>query len=167
MLHRLPARNRETGAREDLDPGEVSAHRELAERAGEEIVAARTSRPLAVRAPRRRASAAELGPVDEVVVDKGGDVRELDRDAAAQRHLAVRSGQVDEQRSQSLATSSDGVATDGPDHARIALDGRLEPLLELVEIRLRVLENRLRLRRHGRTPVCSATLPPPSNRYLT
>src|SRR5947208_1326389 len=93
--------------------------------------------------------------------------RDPSRQAASQCLLAIRGGQVDEQRSQSLAASSDGVATDGPDHARIALDGRLEPLLELVEIRLRLLENRLRLRRHGRTPVCSATLPPPSNRYLT
>ena len=88
-------------------------------------------------------------------------MRQLDRDAAAEGALAIGRGEVDEERPQALAAGRDRVPADRRDEARVAVDRELEPLLELLEVRLRLLEDGLRA--HGRTAVCSATLPPPSS----
>src|ERR687891_1021161 len=176
LLHRLAAGDRQTGAGEDVDALEVARVGELGHRAGEEVVAAGPSRGGAVLVPRRRAAAAELRSVDEIVVHERRDVGELDRDSRAQRLVAVARGQVDEQWPEALPARVDRVPADGGDDSRTVLDRPREPDLELVEVRRRFLEDGLR--GHGVLSIvpCSseplsgvratwrATLPPPSKR---
>ena len=101
---------------------------------------------------------------------------ELDGDTGAQRLLAVRRRQVDEQRPETLAAGVDGVPADGRDDPRAMLDGSREPLLELVEVRSCFLQKRLgaqglRLPSGDESPgavaTWRATLPPPSSLYRT
>ena len=85
---------------------------------------------------------------------------ELDCHSRAQRLLAVGRGQVDEERTQPLPAGADRVPPDRRNETRIALHGLREPLLELDEVRMGVLEDGLGAH-EGRSPTCSATLPPP------
>jgi len=74
-------------------------------------------------------------------VHERGRVHELDSDAAAKRALAVRRGEVDEQRAQPLASGVERVDSHAGDHAGVP-GGRLpQARLELVEIRLRLLQD--------------------------
>jgi hypothetical protein len=139
LLHRLASRDCETGAREDVDALEVSAAGELAERAGEEVVASGARGALAVLVPRRGASAPELGAIDQVVVHERCNVRELDRNTCTQGSFAIRRRQVDEQGTQPLAAGRDGIPADRCHEPRVSRDGELQPVLELVEIRTRFL----------------------------
>src|SRR5919106_410034 len=143
LLHRLATGDRQAGAGEDVDALEVARVGELGHRPCEEVVATRSSGSCAVFVPRRGAAAAELRPVDEVVVHERRDVRELDGDAGTERLLAVAGREVDEQRPETLAAGVDGVPADGGDDPRAALDGSREPLLELVEVGSGFLQNGL------------------------
>ena len=143
LLHCLAARDRQTRAREEVDALEVAALGELSKRAGEQVIASRARGALAVLMPRGRASAAELGAVDQVVVDERGNMRKLDRNACAQRLLAPRRCQVDEQRTQSFAAGRDGVPATRRDKPGIARNRDLEPVLELVQVWPGLLEYRL------------------------
>jgi hypothetical protein len=176
LLHRLAARDREAGTRQDLDALEIARVGQLGHRAGEQVVAARLRRPRAVLVPRRRAPATKLGAVDQIVVDQRGHVGELDRDSRAQRELAIARGEVDEERSQALAARPDRVPPDRRDEPRMALHRRLEALLELVQVGRGLVEDGLST--HGALAIepcgseplggvratCSATVPPPSSR---
>jgi hypothetical protein len=139
-LHRLAARDRAAGTREDGDALDVAGRRELVERASEQVVASSSSRPLSVLTPRRRAPTAELGAVDQVVVDERRDVDELDRHARRECALAIGRGEVHEERAEPLPAGGDRAPTDGLDEARMARDGKLEPLLELVQVGPGLLE---------------------------
>ena len=90
-----------------------------------------------------------------------GRVHELDGDTAAKRALAIRRGEVNEQRTKPLATGVERVGSHLRDHAGVP-GGRLpQARLELVEVRLRLLEDRLRFHRR---PTWSETMPPASRR---
>jgi hypothetical protein len=54
--------------------------------------------------PGGRLPTPELRSVDHVVVDEGGDVGELDRDAAAKRTLPLGRRQMDEDGAETLPT---------------------------------------------------------------
>ena len=96
LLHRLPSRDRETGARKDVDRRRDRPRRQLRERAREEIVATCFRSDLAVscqaeerprRAPRRRSGRR----------GRASPHGRLDRDTAAKRALPFRCRQMDEQ----------------------------------------------------------------------
>ena len=95
-------------------------------------------------------------------MDERRDVRQLDRDSRAEGELAIRRGEVDEERAQALAACRDRVPPDRRDEPRMALDRRLEALLELVEVGRGLVEDGLGAQ--GRSAMWSATVPPPSSR---
>jgi hypothetical protein len=69
---------------------------------------------------------------------------------------------MDEERPEPLSAGGDGVSADGRDEPGRVLDGGREPLLELVEVRCRLLQDGLGFQ--GRTATWRATLPPPRSR---
>ena len=88
-------------------------------------------------------------------------MHELDGDTAAKRALAIRRGEVDEQRAKPLAAGVERVGSHARDHAGMPGSRLPQARLELVEIRLRLLEDRLRFHRR---PTWSETMPPASSR---
>src|SRR5262249_18114714 len=108
---------------------------------------------------RRREAAAEVARIDDVVVEEGRGVDELDRRREPDRPVAAviaaeprrREGQ---HRSEALAAGSDDVAgelRDEGDRALHALDdARVDALHVLAEEADETVEARLRARRQGR-----------------
>src|SRR5205807_7577203 len=80
-LQRLAAREAERRVGEDLDRLSVAGRAQLREGAGEKIVAGRARGGRAVDRPGGGLAPAEMGAVDQVVVDKRRHVHELDCDA--------------------------------------------------------------------------------------
>ena len=77
-------------------------------------------------------AAAQTGAVDEVVVHERGEVDELDGDAGDHRRFSVRrSGQVDEQRSETFAAGRERLGANVRDNPTVRGDSPLEPVLEL------------------------------------
>ena len=98
-LERLSACEAEGGVREQRDGVAVAGRRELGEGAREEIVAGGPGGSGAVGGPGGGPAAAELGAVDQVVVDEGRHVNELDGRAGGDGRLpARRCREEDEQR---------------------------------------------------------------------
>src|SRR5262249_27497730 len=91
-----------------------------------------------------------------------------DRDARLERRLVLRrGGEEDEQRPQPLA-ARERVGARGGDDARVAAHRRVEPGLELAEVRRepgRLAD--LRQPRHDASPTWGATIPPASRRKRT
>ena len=134
-LQRLAAREAERRVGEDLDGGGVSRRGQLREGAREQVVARRARGRRAVDRPGGRLAAAEVGAVDQVVVDERRHVHELDRDAGRERRLrARRSGEEDERGPEPLAARGERLVPDGGDEPRVGGHGPREPLLERVEI---------------------------------
>ena len=169
-LHRLAAREAERGVREQRDRVRVPCHRQLVERPGEQVVAGRPRGGRAVGRPGRGAAAAELGAVDQVVVDERGHVHELDRDPRGHgRRSSGRRGEEDEQRPEPLAARVQRIARGGGNDPSVRADGLLQPLLELLEVEVepgRVPDRRQRAG-HVASPMWSATIPPAKVRYET
>jgi hypothetical protein len=143
LLHRLAAGDGTACACEDVDAAEVAARGELVESSCKEVVPARARRILAVLAPGGRATAAKLGAVDQVVVDKGRHVHELNRYRSGERALAIGRRQVHEERAQTLAARCDGAPPDRFHEPRVSSDRRVEPLFQLVQIRAGFLQDGL------------------------
>src|SRR6266545_1271146 len=160
LLHRLAADEAERRVGQDLDGGDVTRCGELGERTCEEVVAGGAGDSDTVRGPDRRASAPQLGAVDQVVVDERREVKQLDRDAGRERRLARRR-EEDEQRAQPFASRGERLLADRGDDSRVRLDRPLEPHLELVEVDVEAgsAADFLERGRHRLTPVCSATIP--------
>ena len=89
-LHRLTAGEAEAGVREHRHRADVALGRELGEGTGEQIVAGRAGGIGAVCRPGGRLAAPDLRAVDQVVVDEGRHVHELDGDAGGDRGRRVR-----------------------------------------------------------------------------
>src|SRR6185369_15005266 len=121
---------------------------------------------LAVLGPDRRPAAAQVGPVEKVVVDERRHVHELDGGTPGNRTLPVplfhRRREEDEQRPEPLAARRERVR---PDIAQAAWEGTdrvLEPVLEQVEVAVEpgsLPDGRQRVYRF--VPTCRATIPPP------
>ena len=86
---------------------------------------------------------------------------ELDRDARAERPLAVVRDELDQQRPQPLAAGVHRGDSEPFDEPGIRRDDLAQPQLHLLEIRLD------RGDAHAAVPVCSATIPPASRRKST
>ena len=90
------------------------AGRQLGERAREQQVAGRRRQPPAAGRHDGRATAAQRGAVEHVVVDERRAVDELDRDRGADEAVGLRrrhpGGEAHEQRSQALAAGRDRLA---------------------------------------------------------
>ena len=141
-LERLAAGEREAGVREDPHALEVARLGELGERVREEVVARGRAAPAPCECQTASRPASELGAVDQVVVHERGRVHELDRDAAAKRALAIVEVRwTSSGRSRLPPASSASIATRATTPG--CAGGRLpQTCLELVEIRLRLLEDR-------------------------
>ena len=168
-LQRLAAREAETGVGEHGDGTAVALGGELREGGGEEIVAGRARRLVAVRGPHRRVSPADGRAVDQVVVDQRRQVHELDCDSRSHAVPAVhRRAQEREQRPQPLSAGRERLPAELADTSRPPADGRREPLLDAAMYdsspgaggRPRAWSLFLLLG----SPVCRATIPPPSRR---
>ncbi len=119
-----------------------------------------------MRRPGGGASAPELGAVDQVVVDEGRHVNELDRDAGRDRGLAVGwAGEEDKRRPEPLSACRERLGSDLRDEPAVTGDRLLESLLELVEV---LIEPGRAADRgegaHAASPTWSATMPPASSR---
>ena len=102
-------------------------------------------------------------------MDERRHVHELDRRGGRDVRLrARRRGEEDEQRAQPLAAGLQRLGADRRDDAAMRRHGRLEPLLELLEVRVepgrraQVGEGAQRA-----CPSCSATIPPARSRNET
>src|SRR4051812_2176391 len=171
-LQRLAPRETERRVREDLDRGGIPRRAQLREGAGEEVVAGRASGGRAVDRPGGGLAAAEVGAVDEVVVDERRHVDELDCNACSQRRLcAGRRREEDERGTQPLATCGERLVADRCNQAGMRRDRAREPLLERIEIAVeprRGPDVRERRTRHeAASPTWSATIPPAKRRNST
>ncbi len=134
-LHRLAADERETRVGEHAHEPRVAGLRELREGAGEQVVAGSAGGGRPVRRPDGTVPAAQLGPVDQVVVDERRQVHELDGGARRHRRRRPgRRGEEDEQRPQPLAARGERLAADGARDAVVPRHGLAEALLQLLHV---------------------------------
>ena len=165
-LQRLAAGEGERCLRENGDRLRVASRRELRERPRKEIVAGRSRRRLAMLGPDRRPAAAQVGPVEKVVVDERRHVHELDRrstgDGALAFPLLRRGREEDEERPEPLPARGERVRPDIPEAPGKHGDSALQPVLEQVEVAVEpgsLPDGRQRVYRF--VPTCRATIPPP------
>ena len=170
-LERLAAGERERGLGEHRDARRVPGRGELGERPREEVVAGRLRGAVAVLGPRGRAAAAQVGAVEQVVVDERRHVDELDRGAGGDGALAGallrRRAEEDEHRPQALAAGRERLGADLADEPGMGADRALEPHLEQLEVGVepgRRADGGERAHSALLVAVCSATIPPPSSR---
>ena len=165
-LERLAAGQPQRRVGERRDRLRVAGRRQLCEGAREEVVAGRLGRGGPELLPRGGAAAAELGAVDQVVVEQRRHVDELDGDAGGDvRLLPGRGREEDEQRPQPLAAGRERALARRRDDAGIGGDRLAQARLELLEVRVepgRLAD--LGERVHAAAPVWSATIEPASSR---
>ena len=116
--------------------------------------------------PGGRLPAPDLRAVDQVVVDEGRHVHELDGDAGGDRGRRIRGcAEEREQRPQPLPARRERIRPDVGDSAPVRSDGGAEPVLDLRHVLVDPRKGNDRLeRRHAAVPVWSATIPPPRRR---
>ena len=117
-LQRLAASEVEAGAGEHADLVRGALGREHAEGAREEVVAGRARGRRSVLRPGRRAATTHPRAVDQVVVDEGRHVHELDGDTGGDGWRGSRRrGEKREGRAEPLATGGERVGADVGDEA--------------------------------------------------
>src|SRR5438067_3037058 len=171
-LQRLAACEAERRVGEDLDGGCVARRAQLGEGAREEVVAGRAGCGWAVHRPRGRLATAEVGAVDQVVVDERRHVHELDGDPRRERRRpSRRRGEEDERRTQPFTAGPERLVAHRRHEAGMGRDGACQPFLERVEV---VVEPRHRtdvLEACGHaapaSPPWRATIPPAKSRNST
>jgi len=134
-LKSLATGEAEAGGGEDRDRTFVSGCGKLREGARKQVVAGRPCGFGAVARPGGGSAAAVAGTVDQIVVDQGCHVHELDGDAGRVRRLPVGGrGEKDEQRPEALPTGGKGFSTDRRGKAGMLRDALLQAALDLVEV---------------------------------
>src|SRR5438093_13228750 len=90
-----------------------------------------------MRRPGRRVPAPQTRAVDQVVVHERGEMDELDGNTGDDGSVSTRrSGEVDEERPQPLASGGERLDPDVGHDTTIGADGVLETVLELRQVRV-------------------------------
>src|SRR5205085_9475397 len=113
----------------------VPGRGQLCESTREEVVAGGPRRVGPEASPGRRVPPPITGAVDQIVVDEGGHVHELDGDADGPGRLALRRrGEEDKQRAKAFAPGRERLLADGGGEPGVTANRLEQAVLDLLQV---------------------------------